>query len=49
VWLPEGEAWVGMDGERIEGGQWITARAPLESIPFYARAGTSVLVSLFAA
>jgi alpha-D-xyloside xylohydrolase len=49
VWLPEGETWVGMDGERIEGGQWITARAPLESIPFYARAGTSVLVSLFAA
>jgi alpha-D-xyloside xylohydrolase len=46
VWLPEGETWVSLDGERVQGGQWITARAPLASIPVFVRAHSSVLEAL---
>ena len=42
VWLPEGQAWVSLDGERLQGGQWISALAPLERIPVFVRAGSSV-------
>jgi alpha-D-xyloside xylohydrolase len=46
VWLPEGQAWISLDGERVQGGQWITAQAPLERIPVFLRADSSVAETL---
>lgn len=38
VYLPDGETWVdAWTSERIQGGRWITATAPLERIPLYLR------------
>jgi alpha-D-xyloside xylohydrolase len=40
VYLPTGVAWTdAWTGEVLEGGQWITANAPLERIPLYLREG----------
>jgi alpha-glucosidase len=39
VYLPEGEWFDFWTGERIEGGRHIVARAPLELIPLFVRAG----------
>jgi alpha-D-xyloside xylohydrolase len=46
VWLPEGETWASLDGDRVQGGQWIIAQAPLASIPVFVRAGSPVLAAL---
>jgi alpha-D-xyloside xylohydrolase len=46
VWLPEGETWVSLQGERFQGGQWISADAPLERMPVYVRANAAVLQKL---
>jgi alpha-D-xyloside xylohydrolase len=46
VWLPADETWVSLQGERLQGGQWITANAPLESIPVFVRADAAVLQQL---
>jgi alpha-D-xyloside xylohydrolase len=47
VYLPEGSAWPeAFTDERLEGGQWTTASAPLEHIPVYLRAGGSVQLRL---
>lgn len=44
VYLPEGSSWTDTaTGEVLAGGQALTAHAPLERIPVYARAGASVL------
>jgi alpha-D-xyloside xylohydrolase len=41
VYLPAGTDWYGFwTGERLHGGQWITAKAPIETIPVYVRAGS---------
>ena len=43
VYLPADTAWTdAWTGEEIEGGQTITAAAPLERIPLYLRAGTKL-------
>jgi Alpha-glucosidases, family 31 of glycosyl hydrolases len=43
VYLPADTAWTdAWTGEKIEGGQTITAAAPLERIPLYLRAGTKL-------
>ena len=43
VYLPAGAAWTdAWTGERLEGGQQIEADAPLDRIPLYLRAGTSL-------
>jgi alpha-D-xyloside xylohydrolase len=43
VYLPEGAAWFDFwTGKRVEGGQQITAEAPLDRIPLYVRAGSIV-------
>jgi len=40
VYLPQGAFWVDFStGERLEGGQWVTASAPLDTIPLYLRDG----------
>lgn len=40
VYLPEGATWTDLrDGVRYEGGRWIDADAPLESIPVFGRSG----------
>lgn len=46
VWLPSGNAWVGLDGERYQGGQRITAAAGLETIPLFIREGSPLLTVL---
>ncbi len=41
VYLPLGTDWYDFHtGQRFSGGQWITADAPLETIPLYVRAGS---------
>jgi alpha-D-xyloside xylohydrolase len=41
VYLPSGADWFDFHtGERYDGGQWITADAPINVIPLYARAGS---------
>ena len=43
VYLPDGGAWYDFDsGARHEGGQWITADAPLARLPLFVRAGAIV-------
>jgi alpha-D-xyloside xylohydrolase len=43
VYLPAGSDWIDFwTGERVKGGQSITAEAPLETVPVYARAGSIV-------
>lgn len=39
VYLPAG-AWYDRDGEVVEGPRWVTADAPLESMPFFVRGGS---------
>lgn len=40
VYLPAGTTWTdAWTGETFDGGQWITADAPLERIPLYLRGG----------
>ena len=46
VWLPHGNAWVGLDGERYQGGQRITAAAGLETIPLFIREGSPLITVL---
>ena len=42
VYVPKGSAWTeAFSGERLEGGRWTTASAPLERIPIYLREGGS--------
>ncbi len=41
VYLPAG-TWHGRDGATIQGPRWITADAPLEAIPIYARGGSVI-------
>ena len=42
VYVPKGSAWTeAFSGERLEGGLWTTASAPLERIPIYLREGGS--------
>jgi alpha-D-xyloside xylohydrolase len=41
VYLPDGGDWYDFwTGERLSGGQWILADAPLETMPLYVRAGS---------
>lgn len=42
VYLPQGEWRDRNSGERIQGGRWIMAEAPLERMPLYQRAGWDV-------
>ncbi|MCR4763360.1 MAG: glycoside hydrolase family 31 protein [Lachnospiraceae bacterium] len=43
VYLPAGTCWYDFySGKQYEGGQWITAEAPLERIPVFARAGAII-------
>ena len=43
LWLPVGSDWVDFwTGERVKGGQTITAQAPLDTIPIYVKAGSIV-------
>ena len=43
VYLPAGNNWIDFwSGERVSGGRSITAEAPLERIPVYARAGSII-------
>jgi hypothetical protein len=44
TYLPRGEWICWWTGERLEGGRWIDAEAPLERIPLWVRAG-SLLVT----
>ncbi|MFP5596213.1 TIM-barrel domain-containing protein [Kluyvera sp. 142486] len=46
VWLPSGHAWVGLDGERYQGGQRITVAAGLETIPLFIREGSPLITVL---
>ncbi|WP_270504133.1 TIM-barrel domain-containing protein [Kluyvera ascorbata] len=46
IWLPSGNAWVGLDGERYQGGQRITAAAGLETIPLFIREGSPLITVL---
>lgn len=46
VWLPGGHAWVGLDGERYQGGQRITVAAGLETIPLFIREGSPLMTVL---
>ncbi|WP_333496318.1 glycoside hydrolase family 31 protein [Kluyvera sp. CHPC 1.251] len=46
VWLPSGHAWVGLDGERYQGGQRITVAAGLETIPLFIREGSPLMTVL---
>ncbi|GAC1468409.1 MAG: glycoside hydrolase family 31 protein [Ktedonobacteraceae bacterium] len=46
VYLPAGTSWTdAWSGQTLDGGQRITAAAPLERIPLYLRAGTSLPIS----
>lgn len=41
VYLPAGADWYNYwTSEKLQGGQWITARAPIETIPLFVRAGS---------
>jgi alpha-D-xyloside xylohydrolase len=42
VWLPAGETWVALNGERYEGGRAITVAAPMSEIPVFVREGADV-------
>ncbi|OLE28357.1 MAG: hypothetical protein AUG49_02695 [Catenulispora sp. 13_1_20CM_3_70_7] len=43
VYLPAGSAWVDVwSGRHREGGTWLDAEAPLETIPVFARAGSII-------
>jgi alpha-D-xyloside xylohydrolase len=45
VYLPAGTGWVdAWDGKKFDGGQWISADAPLDRIPLYLREGKSLPV-----
>ena len=46
VWLPSGHAWVGLDGERYQGGQRLTVAAGLETIPLFIREGSPLMTVL---
>ena len=46
VWLPGDHAWVGLDGERYQGGQRVTAAAGLETIPLFIREGSPLIAQL---
>lgn len=46
VWLPSGHAWVGLDGERYQGGQRLTVAAGLETIPLFIREGSPLITVL---
>jgi alpha-D-xyloside xylohydrolase len=47
VYLPAGRSWVDVaTGRAYEGGQTVTAAAPLEAIPLFAAAGSGVLATL---
>ncbi|MFU0923572.1 TIM-barrel domain-containing protein [Kluyvera sichuanensis] len=46
VWLPSGHAWVGLDGERYQGGQRITVAAGIETIPLFIREGSPLITVL---
>ncbi len=39
VWLPAGETWVALNGERYEGGRAVTVAAPMSEIPVFIRGG----------
>ena len=40
VYLPEGATWTdARDGQEYQGGRWITAQAPLETLPVFLRKG----------
>jgi alpha-D-xyloside xylohydrolase len=40
VYLPAGADWYGFEsGERLQGGRWVDAAAPLERMPLFVRAG----------
>ena len=44
VYLPEGETWVEVaTGNKFEGGKNVTAYAPVDVIPVFARDGSEVL------
>jgi translation initiation factor IF-2 len=43
AYLPRGEWFDCWSGERLEGGRWIEAEAPLERIPLWVRAGSLVV------
>ncbi len=45
VWLPAGQQWIALNGERYQGGERIRVEAALETIPVFVREG-SPLVSL---
>lgn len=45
VYLPAGASWTNAwSGEQFQGGQWITADAPIEQIPLFARDGFEIPV-----
>lgn len=46
AWLPSGHAWVGLDGERYQGGQRITVAAGIETIPLFIREGSPLITVL---
>ncbi|HDT6546046.1 TPA: glycoside hydrolase family 31 protein [Kluyvera ascorbata] len=46
VWLPSGNAWVGLDGERYQGGERIAVAAGLETIPLFIREGSPLITVL---
>lgn len=47
VWLPAGETWIALDGgETYQGGQFITADAPLSAIPVFIRGGSALVQTL---
>ncbi|WP_127532939.1 glycoside hydrolase family 31 protein [Paenibacillus kobensis] len=43
VYLPEGEWFDYWTGERLEGGRYVLADAPLETMPLYVRAGSVIV------
>ena len=50
VYLPAGETWIcAASGEEYQGGMWIEADAPLESMPVFVRKGSSELLGCFKA
>ena len=47
VYLPAATTWTdAWTGETLDGGQWLTADAPLERIPFYRREGATDVANL---
>ena len=45
VYLPKGASWTEAGGKnKLRGGQWIKADAPLEKTPFYIRAGSGLSI-----